>query len=84
MPLSVAGRAGLAAAALVVGLASASCAPSSLALVTTKTQGTGLGLAICRQIVEDHRGTIGCDFLDPGTRFVVRLPLVPAPTATLK
>ncbi len=52
--------------------------------VTTKTQGTGLGLAICRQIVEDHRGTIGCDFLDPGTRFVVRLPLVPAPTATLK
>jgi signal transduction histidine kinase len=42
--------------------------------VTTKTQGTGLGLAICRQIVEDHRGTIACDFLEKGTRFVVTLP----------
>jgi two-component system, NtrC family, sensor histidine kinase HydH len=52
--------------------------------VTTKTQGTGLGLAICRQIVEDHRGTIACDFLDKGTRFVVRLPLVPVPAVTHK
>lgn len=51
--------------------------------VTTKTQGTGLGLAICRQIVEDHRGTIGCDFLDKGTRFVVRLPLVAASLSPL-
>ncbi len=42
--------------------------------VTTKTQGTGLGLAICRQIVEDHRGTIACDFLERGTRFTVRIP----------
>jgi signal transduction histidine kinase len=42
--------------------------------VSTKTQGTGLGLAICRQIVEDHRGTITCDFLERGTRFAVRIP----------
>lgn len=42
--------------------------------VTTKTQGTGLGLAITRQIVEDHRGTIACTFLDRGTTFTVRLP----------
>jgi signal transduction histidine kinase len=42
--------------------------------VTTKTQGTGLGLAISRQIVEDHHGTIACEFLDRGTSFTVRLP----------
>lgn len=42
--------------------------------VTTKTQGTGLGLAISRQIVEDHRGTIVCAFLERGTKFTVRLP----------
>lgn len=47
--------------------------------VTTKTQGTGLGLAICRQIVDDHRGTIACEFLDKGTRFIVRLPAVSVP-----
>lgn len=45
--------------------------------VTTKTQGTGLGLAICRQIVEDHHGTIACEFLEKGTRFIVRLPALP-------
>ncbi len=45
--------------------------------VTTKTQGTGLGLAICRQIVEDHHGTIACEFLEKGTRFTVRLPALP-------
>lgn len=39
MPLSVAGRAGLFAAALVLCLLGASCAPSSLALTSVKTQG---------------------------------------------
>jgi outer membrane protein assembly factor BamE (lipoprotein component of BamABCDE complex) len=39
MPLSVAGRAGLFAAAVAVGIAMASCAPSSLALTSVKTQG---------------------------------------------
>ena len=45
--------------------------------VSTKTQGTGLGLAICRQIVDDHHGTIACEFLEKGTRFIVRLPALP-------
>jgi signal transduction histidine kinase len=49
--------------------------------VTTKTQGTGLGLAISRQIVDDHRGTIVCEFLEKGTRFIVRLPALSAPVA---
>jgi nitrogen-specific signal transduction histidine kinase len=49
--------------------------------VTTKTQGTGLGLAISRQIVDDHHGTIACEFLEKGTRFVVRLPGLSAPGA---
>jgi nitrogen-specific signal transduction histidine kinase len=42
--------------------------------VTTRAQGTGLGLAISRQIVEDHRGSIACAFLEHGTRFSVRIP----------
>jgi signal transduction histidine kinase len=42
--------------------------------VTTRSQGTGLGLAISRQIVEDHHGAIACTFLEPGTRFTVRIP----------
>jgi signal transduction histidine kinase len=42
--------------------------------VTTKTRGTGLGLAICQHIVEEHEGTIRCDFLDKGTRFSIELP----------
>ncbi len=49
--------------------------------VTTKTQGTGLGLAISRQIVDDHTGTIACEFLEKGTRFTVRLPALPVPAA---
>jgi signal transduction histidine kinase/DNA-binding NarL/FixJ family response regulator len=42
--------------------------------VTTKSQGTGLGLAISQQIVEEHNGTIACEFLTQGTRFTIRLP----------
>jgi nitrogen-specific signal transduction histidine kinase len=42
--------------------------------VTTKTRGTGLGLAISQQIVEEHNGSIECDFLRRGTRFSIRLP----------
>jgi nitrogen-specific signal transduction histidine kinase len=47
--------------------------------VTTKTQGTGLGLAISKQIIDDHRGTIACEFLEKGTRFIVRLPALSTP-----
>jgi signal transduction histidine kinase/DNA-binding response OmpR family regulator len=42
--------------------------------VTTKTKGTGLGLAISQHIVEEHNGSIECDFLERGTRFSIRLP----------
>jgi len=42
--------------------------------VTTKSRGTGLGLAISQQIVEEHQGSITCDFLDKGTRFSIHLP----------
>jgi nitrogen-specific signal transduction histidine kinase len=43
--------------------------------VTTKTRGTGLGLAISQHIIEEHEGTIRCEFLDNGTRFSIELPL---------
>jgi signal transduction histidine kinase/DNA-binding response OmpR family regulator len=42
--------------------------------VTTKTRGTGLGLAISQHIMEEHQGSIECDFLKVGTRFSIRLP----------
>jgi signal transduction histidine kinase len=52
---------------------------------TSKPKGTGLGLAICRQLVEQHGGTIHVDPSDrDGARFVVRLPhrpVVEAPGA---
>jgi signal transduction histidine kinase len=47
-------------------------------LVSTKPKGTGLGLAICRQIVEQHGGTIELvDKQGPGSAFQVRLPCAP-------
>lgn len=42
--------------------------------VTTKTRGTGMGLAISRQIMEEHHGTIICDFPDRGSKFSIVLP----------
>ncbi len=39
-------------------------------------QGSGLGLSICRQIVEEHGGTIDVESAEgEGTRFLVRLPV---------
>jgi signal transduction histidine kinase len=47
--------------------------------VTSKPGGSGLGLAIVRQIVDIHSGSIRVES-EPelGTRFVVRLPVIPA------
>jgi signal transduction histidine kinase len=46
--------------------------------------GLGLGLYISRQIVELHGGEICAEFPpDGGTRFVVRLPIEPAPFSAL-
>jgi PAS domain S-box-containing protein len=45
-------------------------------LVTTKPGGTGLGLPICRQIIEQHGGTMQLiETGSSGTAFLVRLPL---------
>ncbi|QDV43962.1 Globin-coupled histidine kinase [Stieleria neptunia] len=47
-------------------------------LFTTKSTGTGLGLAICKQIVEQHGGTIRvADGESEGTEFQICLPCVP-------
>lgn len=42
--------------------------------VSTKSRGTGLGLAISQHIVEEHQGTLTCEFLKKGTCFSIQLP----------
>ena len=47
---------------------------------STRPGGTGLGLATTRKIVEAHGGTIEVQSeVDRGTKFTLRLPVVPAP-----
>jgi two-component system nitrogen regulation sensor histidine kinase NtrY len=49
---------------------------------STKANGMGLGLPIVHQIVADHGGTIRVeDNVPRGSRFIVELPLAPAPAA---
>lgn len=49
-----------------------------LPLVSGRDQGSGFGLAIVQQIARAHRGLVEYLPLDPGSRFRVRLPLIPA------
>jgi signal transduction histidine kinase len=50
---------------------------------TSKPKGTGLGLAICRQLVEQHGGTIQLDTKQrPGACFVIRFPHRPVEEPT--
>ena len=65
---------------LVVSDSGKGIAPENLDRVfdpffTTKEEGTGLGLAICREIVQQHGGTITAESQPgKGTRIVVLLP----------
>ena len=44
--------------------------------------GTGLGLSLCREIIEAHQGRIRVESaIGRGTRFMLRLPLVAAPSS---
>src|SRR3989338_9956462 len=43
---------------------------------STKTNGLGLGLAVCREIVEQHGGSLSVESREgSGSTFFVRLPL---------
>ena len=44
--------------------------------------GTGLGLSLCREIIESHQGRIRVESaVGRGTRFILRFPLVAAPSS---
>jgi two-component system, NtrC family, nitrogen regulation sensor histidine kinase NtrY len=48
---------------------------------STKVSGMGLGLAIAQEIVAEHGGTLRLeDNVPNGSRFVIELPVTPAPT----
>lgn len=49
-------------------------APFSRAENEHRVEGAGLGLAICREIVEEHGGTIGVEPRERGNRFFFTLP----------
>jgi signal transduction histidine kinase len=43
--------------------------------MSSKEAGSGLGLSVCKQIVEDHNGTIEARSGDDGAEFTVTLPI---------
>jgi nitrogen fixation/metabolism regulation signal transduction histidine kinase len=44
--------------------------------VTTKAKGTGLGLPIVKKIVDEHRGSVSAENIDPhGAAITIRLPI---------
>lgn len=45
---------------------------------STKPHGSGIGLALCRDLVNEHGGTIGVDSNHDGTVFTVKLPCLGA------
>ena len=42
-----------------------------------KDDGTGLGLTICKNIIEEHQGTISLARAENRTEFILRLPQMP-------
>jgi len=46
---------------------------------TTRSSGTGMGLALCEKIVQQHGGSIDLQNRNPGSAFVVSLPLTTEP-----
>ena len=42
---------------------------------TTKKLGTGLGLFVCKEIIENHKGTLSCSSSENSTHFFIHLPL---------
>jgi signal transduction histidine kinase len=69
---------------LVVSDSGAGMTPEQTARIfrpffTTKQSGSGLGLAVCKRIVDQHGGSISVESeVGRGSRFVIRLPVVPA------
>lgn len=53
-----------------------------LPLVSGRNEGSGFGLAIVQQIARAHGGLVEHEPLDSGSRFRIRLPLVPAAEST--
>ena len=53
-----------------------------LPMVSGRDQGSGFGLAIVQQIARAHGGLVEYHPLEPGSRFVIRLPLMAAPERT--